>query len=887
MSPFTASNTRLDILRTFDFIASLLCKCLCYEDKFSLLVSAYDLGLEELIRYLEYEDETSVFPRDLVLEVAAAHGCVYALHRLLRPTDLRAFPGLEDSTKKYSPRVWTELTRVMQWLNLYRPAVYSGEAMIHAAIRGDMEAVEWLHSTSAYDIETALSVAVKHGNFDVVEWLVAHQSTALHRLKDHKGGPKKQVEVVVGTNHALFQQRLFHWVVRLGGLTTRWFGLRRRVDGIETFTVREFVDRWRATLTHSAAVMDPLCFAVSLGETELAKSIYEDESLRPDHSEAIAVAAQRGDVDLMDWLRNACDYTIPPHTLDVATCEGHANVVEWLENSGGTPIDIPRVLDMASQHGRLSLVQRMCERIPTWKFQVPRTMVLADPKLSARFRDVLDWLHDEDKLVEDANVLSLAVECGANRVVKARVDAKTVEWHRARYFLRTASQKGQLAVMQSLLEARPDGQPLDSNCLRNPFLDALTSGHRDVAEFILTNYPEQCSARGHHLLSLVCHGRMDMAKMIYDPDDLVNIYAWESQVKESFALFQPRYRLRYLLLVDNIHVKHQLTHDSGRREFVQWCLSDRLFRDTEYRFVAQWAVQIGDLDLVREIIALGVDPEIGYKDVDANNREVLGSVTTHTKASDIVCTILRQSPSLIGKDVVEWAAKHRRMKVLECIEELIAEGPKSLVNRLVLGDRRIMLHSAIVAACEHGHVEVLEWARHSCGSLLENRRHKTSPSGAAPATDKTVKEGAEETGVTSEKLVIHSVDPWRRAARTAEEFGHLHVLKWLDAQGMDSDRGVRGYDPFANGAYRHGHLAVVIWLWEKHMANLKVPVGEKSSRAFKRGLRHAIEYGHTDLTAWMIETAASIPLLALDADLLMAAEKAARKHGVHKSREVD
>ncbi|TMW60068.1 hypothetical protein Poli38472_000110 [Pythium oligandrum] len=842
-------RTRLRRISALEPAWKPLCACLTFEDKLSLLVYAYDYDLDEFVRFLQFEDTIEhCFPHDLLVDVAAAHGCVHALERLLRLADLRSYPGLEQATKTCVPVALTERTRTMCWLNRYRPHLYSGGVVIPAVERGDEELAQWLHTTCVYDVETVMGTAVKNGHFEVAQWLADHQASALRQHPPPPASEIPHVQVVIRLNDPEFSRQVLYWVIRRGKVTSHWFCLRRNEDT----TILYCKDGIESLEKYGARTMDALSFAISVGDADLVRRIHVIDSLRPAYTEAIAVAAGRGDLSMMQWLRAACGYGIPWQSMAVAARSGHVDVLEWLEETCGLCVDASALFLLACQHGRLNVAQWVCRRLPDCELNAGNMIIPDDKDAQSRVRQVLKWLCVENKLGNA--MLKFAAGCGCLPVVEELVDALGVLSNKSftgdlYSAFEIACVNGHLPMVQWILETRQvDLSRHYGRAWNTPFKNALLNRRQDVVEFLLEEDREHCTnVEGHILLHLVGAGEMEMARTIYELDDILSLRGWGSDLKDVYVTTNHRDSLQFLLPPSNAATSAVREH---LKELAQWCLSDDMIDDEEIRCIAKWMAQYGDLDLLRVLVVLGEDEELGYEDLDASNRAVLGSVLNYTKAGDIVCTLLEQSPSLIGKEVVEWAAEHRRVDVLECIQALAVEDPSCLAS---MGGIEI-LHQAALAACNHGHVAVLEWVLRASETLSTIDLVVEKPEQPERVTTKGGAVIVRVAGMALEDTKSNptSSDPWRLTMRTAVLAGQRRVIEWLDAHGIDNSGGQRVYESYVTAACRYGHQEVVEWLWTRRTTS------EATDHVWKRGLQHALNNGHTTLVKWLVGATAKL-----------------------------
>ncbi|TMW60071.1 hypothetical protein Poli38472_000113 [Pythium oligandrum] len=903
------SCSRLVAISTLETAISALSSCLSYEDKLSLLVFAHDQDLDEFARYLEYDDAMSIFPRELVVNVAAAQGCTYALTRLLRMTDGRSYPDLERSLKSYYPSVSTERTRLMRWLNRYRPHLYDDDVMTPACARGDMECVEWLHTTSVYDIETAMCAAAKNGHFAVVQWLVEHQSTALRQrpapvvpsndtplpLIKKKTIKKLPVEKVVVPEVEMsvgLEGKLLYWVVQRGNVRTRWFSSFKD----KSATIIQHSTDGEASLTKfGASKMDPLAFAVSLGDVELSKRVYEDEALRPEHTEAVAIAARRGDFDVMRWLCDVCGYEIPAQTAVEATQGGHLSILEWLEDVCGWNLDAESVLNTACVHGHLPIVQWMYVRLPEWKLNV-KILETRNEETRPRVREMFEWLYGEGRVVfewrygerrvELVDLVSHAAALGSVSVTMQCVENGATE---VKNGFSSACAHGELPVVKALLDkwlvqarldqARPAWQQ-HARRDREPFIRAVEGGHQDVAEFLLQEVPECCPNATVAALRLVRGGKVEFARKLYNPvlelrDPGWRTYSWD--VEDAYCAYSHREQLRHLLRVKKIV---DAAEQDRLRDFVEWRYSDYMFSSDEISLTAVWAAQRGDIDLLRALGVRALDEDLGYNDPEEQNRKALDAVMKYTKAGEIVCSILEHSPTLIDEDLVTWAAQFRQIAVLHCIKRILLEDPARAAS---LGLRRLF-QLVTASASQHGHADVLEWVLQAVDPLFA-----ASKAVESKAEANTEKQFDQVEGTTSQVQALNldfgrdydnkSPELWRRALRTATTEGHLHVIQWLESHSLYGDGGDREHESFVTMACRHGHTKVVEWLWHR---SARASSTQTPSNVWKRGLRSAVAAGHTQLVAWLVEAMASTPSIPNDPQLMEEARGYLGEQGVER-----
>ncbi|TMW60069.1 hypothetical protein Poli38472_000111 [Pythium oligandrum] len=810
------TRTRLSGLDAIETTWKPLCEALGYEDKLSLLVFALGHNVDAIVHYLQYDDEASTFPEELVVDVAAAQGCVFALQRLLHVREASVHPGFERVMQSYEPEEWNERTRMMHWLNKYRPHVYETDVMCSAATRGDLEAVQWLHTTCVYDLHNALKGALGKGHVDVAQWLVDHQSTALKRQNPAMSSEETQEISQLITADS----RIAYAVLVRNHTTERWFIKRNNDKNTEYAVVLRCADGLEAMSRYGAPTMDALAFVVSLGDLDLAKAVYADENVRPERSEAIAVAARCGNVEAIKWLRDTCKYSIPSHSISEAVRGGHVAVIEWLEAVGGLRVDSSRVLHWACQYGRQNVVEWICERDPEVKLSANRLTGIAEAETRDRVKDVLEWLRLHCKVEFDKHLLLLAAGCGSLPIVQTMHLTHT---NASRYLdeaFRVACGKGQLAVVTYLINS---GAVTPSDVA---LMNAINGGYFDIVKDLIMMAPLGHSNLEPRWIVKAAHkGHMDMAKWLYKHSQII---AFENPTwcfPQYFKIGSRRDQVRHLLPPTS---QKRPAVDENLRELVQWLLEDKHVRGTMLRDLAQWAAQRGDIELLRVLISLGVDEERGYEDRDSSNQAVLTSVLEFTKAGDIVSTLLEQSPSLADESVVKWAAQYSQLTAFEQCGGTIKEDSSLAAT----------LHQAIVIACHHGQVDVLERA-------LRGTRHPSDDLISPTQSGETIEHGqTAESDDNTDSSKTNSADPWRRAMWTAVKAGQVDVMEWLASHNLDTNVKERSYDSFVATACRHGHLKAAQWLWRHYDR-------PSEEQMWKRGLRHAKDYGHASLAQWI------------------------------------
>ncbi|TMW60064.1 hypothetical protein Poli38472_000106 [Pythium oligandrum] len=525
------THSRLDHVNALETVWLPLVTCLSFEDQLALLVYAYDDDLDELAVYLESQQR---FPRDLVMDVAVAHGCVRTLKRFLRVEDVRLSPGLAHATTIYVPSVLNNRTCVMRWLNRYRPRVYCEEAMMMAAQRGDLELVQWLHTTCVYDVEAAMCSAAKRGHLGVAQWLGDNLSSALPT------GSKKSiavdVEILIRLYSAVSDGRVLYWAIRRGEDITRWFCVRHD-HGEEPALVQKSTD---GAMCHDALVMDALSFAVSLGDKQLMKQIYADKTLRPERTEALAVAARRGDLAVVQWLRSDCGYGIPLRTMVEAAIGGNTALIEWLHESCGISPDCYGMLYAGCKFGHLEVVQWVCSHCPDlmldpvrwaqaccpelkqkelqlvqnrwveWNLAEAYRMIDQSGESAERVRQVLEWLLSvyelEIKRESGQLMLNVAIACGSVTLLETL--PLVVGYHEQGMAFTLAGELGRMDVLTSIL-SRLRGR----NEIEQFFRQVSKTGSREIMEVLLRTHPQYCNfmpSRG--VFNLVRKGHLEMAQ---------------------------------------------------------------------------------------------------------------------------------------------------------------------------------------------------------------------------------------------------------------------------------------------------------------------------------------------------------------------------------------
>ncbi|TMW67534.1 hypothetical protein Poli38472_011154 [Pythium oligandrum] len=193
---------------------------LTYDDTVTLYIAALEADeLQTVVRSLEYEVETVNFSgkdRQLVLHCAAAHGCVHAVKKLMRDAQGSTGKKLHRHMRQYVPSTSNTRTKTMQWLNTFRPYLYPEDIMYTAAARGDMESVEWLHTTCKYKKHVAMESAVSKGHLSIAQWLYEHVEKTL--VRDFTPAREwESIRMLV----PLGDRGMMNWIARVPGRITR------------------------------------------------------------------------------------------------------------------------------------------------------------------------------------------------------------------------------------------------------------------------------------------------------------------------------------------------------------------------------------------------------------------------------------------------------------------------------------------------------------------------------------------------------------------------------------------------------------------------------------------------------------------------------------------
>lgn len=401
------------------------------------------------------------------------------------------------------------------------------DALVHAARRGDLAAVQWLMEEylPTGRVRHAIESAARHGQLHILQWLrECHSQRVVWR--------RKELLLAVRGDHFETAKWLFtHVPPELSGWDAACMVNCALGNGnLALLDWMYLIGPAAQMVSCSSLLQCPrgssfLSAAVGSGRVGLAQWLYDHGSTQLIDGQAISRAAESGNLEMIKWVFGHC--AIDDKLVNVgaaitnAAWNGHLDIVKFLHQhtprsfsscwsdameaaAEGVHFAVVKYLydkcgsrylgnpiDTALHNKNIEIIKWLFERVPM-KFR-PRAMNSA---AAAGHLDVVMWLHEIDSR-------------GPTGVVECTSAAMNL-----------AARSNHLEIVQFLHENRLEG------CTTTAMDDAAANGHLEMLEWLFTHRYEGCTAAA--MDEAAGNGHLKVVKWLHEHASLCTTRAMDS-----------------------------------------------------------------------------------------------------------------------------------------------------------------------------------------------------------------------------------------------------------------------------------------------------------------------------------------------------------------------
>ncbi|KAF1318432.1 hypothetical protein FI667_g13960, partial [Globisporangium splendens] len=792
-----------------------------YADAVCLLVCAIEARSETLVRFLYAHEHLLLLGDDekkyaSVLHCAAAHGRIAVVQWVLRHRSMRESRSKSHvgCVRPFEPTNATNTSLAMAWVNRNVPYLFPAGVMYEAAKQGDLQVVEWLHTTTQYEPYKAMEFAASRGYLEVAQWAYDHHTSAILPIFSTVAGQITKEAAQIYMLEPLGQLDVMNWIAVFVKKTyfREAFATRKGLMG--TYDQRDDDIDWEDAAARDAAFSHrrykAMDHAAAQGDLASLKQLHADGKW-PCSAHAMDCAARGGHLHVVKWLHKNRTEGCTSHAIAGAAGNGHFEVAQWLHANRFEGCR-SFAMDVTASHGHLQILQWLYVEYPRFSCSSAFLPCVA----SNNHKHVLQWLHEEKGFPLELRTLEAAIADGHFELVQwilkkvPGLQTQLTPCHAAK-----AARSGHFEMTKWLVQDLGLWSP-------RALLNAAMAGNLELVAWLHgTGYPSDM-VDGDSLFEIGKTHPLDLVKWLLEHHLAAPHFV--STQKQLFALFahEPK------TVSERFGVVTPLTSSVSKGKWFEWDLHTkeapswiRAFARlalrysptaaTNFDWICLLAAQRGDLPVLQSL-AMGQHPEVFTK-------QTWRAVLMFTKAGDILEWFQQNyTPpwKFADAEMIEWATKFKQRSVL-------------LLRRRF---REHAFGTLVHTACRHGHVDMLQWARGNVDAIFNLEPSSSSPSPTSSQDDS----------------LFWSVVSWHEYLLDAAAYGQLSVVQWIYDNGSSSflelicSSGFR--QTLANTAMASGQLAILKWVQQQDEPHLQLT---------SAALQQAMNNKYVDLLQWFLE----------------------------------
>ncbi|KAF1314227.1 hypothetical protein FI667_g16853, partial [Globisporangium splendens] len=807
-----------------------------HADAVCLLVCAIEARSETLVRFLYAHEHLLLLGDDekkyaSVLHCAAAHGRIAVVQWVLRHRSMRESRNKShvSRVRPFEPTNARNTSLAMAWVNRNVPYLFPAGVMYEAAKQGDLQVVEWLHTTTQYEPYKAMEFAASRGYLEVAQWVYDHHTSAILPIFSTVAGQITKEAAQIYMLEPLGQLDVMNWIAVFVKKTyfREAFATRKGLMG--TYDQRDDDIDWEDAAARDAAFSyrryKAMDHAAAQGDLASLKQLHADGKW-PCSAHAMDCAARGGHLHVVKWLHKNRTEGCTSHAIAGAAGNGHFEVAQWLHANRFEGCR-SFAMDVTASHGHLQILQWLYVEYP--RFSCSSAFL---PCVAANnHKHVLQWLHEEKGFPLELRTLEAAIADGHFELVQwilkkvPGLQTQLTPYHAAK-----AARSGHFEMTKWLVQDLGLWSP-------RALLNAAMAGNLELVAWLHgTGYPSDM-VDGDSLFEIGKTHPLDLVKWLLEHHLAAPHLA--STQKQLFALFahEPK------TVSERFGVVTPLTSSVSKGKWFEWDLHTKEAPSWMRAFTRltlgaaptaassiDWmpmiVAQRGDLPILQSL-AEGQHPEMFTK-------QTMRAILAYTKAGDILEWFQQNCTppwKFAGPEMIEWATKFKQRNVLLLFA---IEGLRQVSRGHAFGT---MVHTA----CRHGHVDMLQWAYDNFGTIFGPALPSSSPPSALVQGDE----------------LFWSAAPWHECLLGAAAYGQLDVVQWIYGNGISSvlelicASGFR--QTLANTAMASGQLAILKWVYEQQPFWEVQEKHEMHVSMTQAALQEAMNNKLVDVLQWYLE----------------------------------
>ncbi|KAF1318436.1 hypothetical protein FI667_g13965, partial [Globisporangium splendens] len=785
-----------------------------YADAVCLLVCAIEARSETLVRFLYAHEHLLLLGDDekkyaSVLHCAAAHGRIAVVQWVLRHRSMRESRNKSHvgCVRPFEPTNATITSLAMAWVNRNVPYLFPSDVMYEAAKQGDLEVVEWLHTTTQYEPYKAMEFAADRGHLEVAQWIYNHRTSAILPTASTAAAEVAKDAAQIYMLEPLGQLDAMNWIAVFvkKAYFREAFATRKGLMAI--YDQRDDHIDWQDAAARDAAFTTryykAMDHAASQGDLALLQQLHADGKWSCT-THAMDGAAHSGHLHVVKWLHTNRTEGCTAHAIAAAAGNGHFDVAQWLHANRSEGCR-SFAMDLTATQGHLQILQWLYIEYPRFACSSAFLPCVAEKN----HKHVLRWLHEVKGFPFDLRTLEAAVAAGHFDLVKWILKCTPqLETQLTSSTVAKSARSGHFEMTQWLVQDLGLWSP-------HALASAALSGNLELAMYVRRVGKPNDLVDSATLFQIGCNNNIEVVEWLLSNN--LAIPSLTSSQEELLVFFPSVVKQapskKFIVATVAAARKKRFEWDLHTKESPQWAhkyinlLAKYAATAAHYvESAPRLAAQRGEAYVLRRL------GETGHPHV--YTKETLHAILTCTKAGDMMQWFLDTSPiSFANVRIVEWATAFQLSGWLMSYFAKL-EHKKAT-------HRKLAFEMMMRTACVHGHVRMLAWALANLESL----------------------------GFVNKKLSVNvrhrfwSPKWWPEAILDAAAYGHLSVLVWVARVNPGILRNNAKYvRTLMNTAAANGHVMLLKWMhtW----------CGDRA-RVTPTGLELAVEHRHADVVVWI------------------------------------
>lgn len=753
-------------------------------DIVAVMVYALEFGGQTAAELLREYAPSCITEKTRLLHAAAAHGClrtVYTLRKDALPMHTSTFPAKKQqqrlaiaTSSSSSPSATTNVkgkdnlatsnstqhTCLASWVSAYRPYLFPEDVMYEAAKRGNLDAIQWLHTTTEYMPFLAVEHAARAGQLASAQWLAEHAHDAPYPHRRAEPWDVVAVEVTAPFDPAV---GIFAWHAQSTASATRrnyrWkrvnrsgFAFRGTTQPQQQLAVAvNIVGTWSRTSS------DPAAYAIEQHNDELFEVLKRS---RATHNwvftqKTLVSAVACGRLDALEWLLDNGDVTnYDVHGLVRSAVESNElAVLKWLDTRFALGAFSTDLLQIAMYSSSLDVVQWAYARFSSLPVHNELTQLMKGYLYKS---EILMWLHATKGLCFTPQLVHSFARSGVDnlKMFLSKFSAHEQQAMLTATVLDEAAMVGNLDVVRYLVDER---RVWSVNAARY----AVSGKHYRVFRWLTQSHQPVCRLECSIDFEVAPNAHVqivfDSWESVLSPDDEgEDDTHWRQQ--QPLSLYHP----------------YRRSGDDGdvmaKKASVEAALAHCPDRIDGVTTLGAWAARHGFTDIFRTLI------DLEYRDI--LSRKNLRRLLKTTSDGPLVHLFLERcdEPPLTYA-LFKWAAQHKDVALLTYLFARVRAQEQQHTQQARASSRQALTLSiascvqlVVATASAFGHLSVLQWM------LATRWSTRINPWASGRHGHVFVLQWLRTNKAMDEQLLPTAV-------QASVKFGHRSVLQWYRAIG--------------------------------------------------------------------------------------------------------